>query len=119
MPLLKFHLYKGRSTEEIGLLLDAAHEAMVLSFGVPTGDRYQVVSEYEPSHMQALDTGLGIPRTANFVLLEVVPPRSTTCFIRQKAMKPHARPIRSSFGSTVGIRAAVTSRKSGQVVCRN
>ncbi|CAN7580255.1 tautomerase family protein [Pararhizobium sp. LjRoot235] len=72
MPLLKFHLYKGRSPEELGLLLDAAHEAMVLSFEVPTGDRYQVVSEHEPSHMQALDTGLGIPRTANFVLLEVV-----------------------------------------------
>lgn len=72
MPLVKFHLYKGRSPEELGLLLDAAHESMVLSFGVPIGDRYQVVSEYEPSHMQALDTGLGIPRTANFVLLEVV-----------------------------------------------
>ncbi|CAN7456569.1 tautomerase family protein [Pararhizobium sp. LjRoot238] len=50
MPLLKFHLYKGRSPEEIGLLLDAAHEAMVLSFGVPTGDRYQVVSEYDEPH---------------------------------------------------------------------
>jgi hypothetical protein len=46
MPLLKFHIYKGRSAEDVSLLLDAAHDAMVRSFDVPKADRYQVVSEY-------------------------------------------------------------------------
>jgi hypothetical protein len=72
MPLLKFHLYKGRSTDEVGLLLDAAHDAMVQSFEVPPADRYQVVSEYEHPFLQAHDTGLGIQRTEKFVLVEVV-----------------------------------------------
>ena len=35
MPLLKFHLYKGRSTDELDGLLDVAHDVMVQTFGVP------------------------------------------------------------------------------------
>lgn len=77
MPLMKFHVYKGRSAEEIEAFLDVAHGAMVRSFHVPERDRYQVVTEHEKSHMKALDTGLGIPRSDKFVLVEVVSrPRS-------------------------------------------
>lgn len=77
MPLMKFHVYRGRSAEEIEAFLDAAHTAMVRSFHVPERDRYQVVTEHEKSHMKALDTGLGIPRSDKFVLVEVVSrPRS-------------------------------------------
>ncbi|MFC3061322.1 tautomerase family protein [Paenirhodobacter populi] len=72
MPLMQYHVIKGRTPEQIALLLDTAHDAMVRSFGVPEGDRYQTLQEYEPSHLKALDTGLGIPRTENFVLLHVV-----------------------------------------------
>lgn len=72
MPLLKFHLVKGRTAAEIDTLLDAAHDAMVASFGVPERDRYQVLSEHEPSHVRLLDTGLGIVRTDKIVLIEVV-----------------------------------------------
>ncbi|QDH16636.1 tautomerase family protein [Swingsia samuiensis] len=71
MPLLHFHVYEGRSEQEIKTLLDAAHEAMLEAFQVPPGDRYQIVSEHKPSHMIVEDTGLGIPRTKNVVLLQV------------------------------------------------
>ncbi len=72
MPLLKFHLRKGRAPDEVEHLLDVAHGAMVRSFNVPERDRYQIVHEHEPSHFKALDTGLGIERSERFVLLEVV-----------------------------------------------
>ena len=50
---------------------------MVRSLHVPERDRYQLVTEHAPSHMKALDTGLGIPRSDRFVLVEVVSrPRS-------------------------------------------
>lgn len=71
MPLLHFHLLKGRSKEEIQNLLDAAHDAMVQTFEVPVRDRYQIVSEHEPSHFIMEDTGLKIPRTEKQVLLQV------------------------------------------------
>ncbi|GBR53230.1 MULTISPECIES: tautomerase family protein [Acetobacter] len=71
MPLLHFHLVKGRSSEEIRTLLDAAHGAMLAAFKVPERDRYQIVSEHNSDHMVIEDTGLDIPRTNKFVLLQV------------------------------------------------
>ncbi|GBQ11425.1 tautomerase family protein [Swaminathania salitolerans] len=71
MPLLHFHVYEGRSEDEIRTLLDAAHEAMLEVFKVPRGDRYQLVSEHRKSHMIAEDTGLSIPRTDKFVLVQM------------------------------------------------
>ncbi|MDX8479857.1 tautomerase family protein [Mesorhizobium sp. VK24D] len=72
MPILKFHLYQGRSPNEIDQLLDAVHDVVVQTFDVPAADRYQIVNEHSPLHMRALDTGLGFSRTDKFVLLEVV-----------------------------------------------
>ena len=71
MPLLRFNMFEGRTDAEIKTLLDAAHAAVVAAFHVPEGDRYQLVSEYRPGRMIALDTGLGIARTDKLVLVEV------------------------------------------------
>ncbi len=77
MPLLRFDLVVGRSPSEVQTLLDAAHEAMVEAFQVPPRDRYQIVHEHPSAHMVVEDTGLGIPRTDDRVLLQVMTrPRS-------------------------------------------
>jgi hypothetical protein len=36
MPLLRFDLIAGRTDNELTLLLDAAHRAIVEAFGVPS-----------------------------------------------------------------------------------
>lgn len=72
MPLLRFDLIEGRSETELKTLLDAAHEAMLEAFKVPAGDRYQIVSEHKPSRMIVEDTGLGIPRTQDVIVVEVI-----------------------------------------------
>lgn len=78
MPLMRFDLVEGRSTEQVKTLLDAAHRAMVQAFGVPTRDRYQIVHEHPAGHMIIEDTGLNIPRTGNVVVVTVNSrPRST------------------------------------------
>ncbi|GBQ61838.1 4-oxalocrotonate tautomerase [Ameyamaea chiangmaiensis NBRC 103196] len=71
MPLLHFHMYEGRTDEQVKTLLDAAHEAMLEAFAVPAADRYQLVSEYKPSRMIVEDTGLDIPRTKDMVLVQM------------------------------------------------
>lgn len=71
MPLLRFDLIEGRSKAELKTLLDAAHEAMLEAFQVPSGDRYQIVTEHKPSRMIVEDTGLGIPRTKDVVLVQM------------------------------------------------
>ncbi|NTF16518.1 tautomerase family protein [Agrobacterium tumefaciens] len=78
MPLMKFHIYEGWPKEKITELLDAAHHAMVRSFNVPIRDRYQLLNTFSNDSMIMQDTGLDIPRTERFVLVEVVSrPRTT------------------------------------------
>ena len=55
MPLLRFNILEGRTDAEIEKLLDAAHAAVVAAFHVTDRDRYQLVSEYRPGRMIALD----------------------------------------------------------------
>jgi hypothetical protein len=71
MPLLIFHVFEGRSDQEITTLLDATHRVVLDTFHVPRRDRYQIVHEHKPSRVRAEDTGLGIERSDKFVLLQV------------------------------------------------
>lgn len=93
MPLLHFHVIKGRKPEDLRLLLDTAHEAMLEAFKVPARDRYQIVSEHDPAHMVIEDTGLGIPRTDQVVVLQITSrPRSKeqiTTFYKLLAERLH------------------------------
>ena len=54
---------------------------MVNAFNVPERDRYQIVREHAPSRMIVEDTGLGIERTPNMLVLQV------TTRPRSRAMK--------------------------------
>ncbi|WP_026617418.1 tautomerase family protein [Ensifer aridi] len=72
MPLLKINLVKGRSDQAVDLLLDCIHDAIVSAFSVPPTDRYQVVYQHESAHLHLLDTGLGLERSNEVVLIEVI-----------------------------------------------
>jgi len=63
------------------MILDVTHEVLVKSFNVPERDRYQIVREHAPSRMIVEDTGIGIVRTANMLVLQV------TTRPRSRAMK--------------------------------
>ena len=72
MPFLRFDIEEGRTDKQIKTLLDAAHRAVLTAFEVPEGDRYQIVHEHKPSRMVVKDTGLGITRTKNVVVVSVI-----------------------------------------------
>ena len=95
MPLLHFHIIKGRDALEVRTLLDTAHDAMLEAFRVPARDRYQMVSEHDPAHMVIEDTGLGIPRTNRVVLLQITsrprPKEQITAFYKLLAERLQAR----------------------------
>lgn len=77
MPLLTFDIIEGRSENEIKTLLDAAHRAVVQAFKVPERDRYQIVHENKAHHMIIEDTGLGLTRSREVVVVRVyTSPRS-------------------------------------------
>ena len=72
MPLLYVDIIEGRTPAEIQELLDTIHQAVVEAFQVPQRDRYQVVNTHPAHEIVALDTGLGITRSAQQVVLHVV-----------------------------------------------
>ena len=77
MPLLRVDLIEGRSQAELKELLDAIHSAMLAAFKVPERDRYQIVQQHPAAEMKIEDTGLGIPRTEQVVMVQVTTrPRS-------------------------------------------
>lgn len=77
MPLLQFDVIQGRSESELKTLLDAAHRAVLSAFKVPERDRYQIVHENKGYQMVFEDTGLGLTRTDNLVMVRVfTSPRS-------------------------------------------
>ena len=77
MPLLTFDLLAGRSPEQVTTLLDAAHDAVVSAFGVPERDRYQIVHEHPETHFVVQDTGLGLERSRDVVVVQMTSrPRS-------------------------------------------
>jgi hypothetical protein len=81
MPLLCFDLIQGRSENQTRKILDVTHEVLVKSFNVPERDRYQIVREHAPSRMIVEDTGLGIERTPDMLVLQI------TTRPRSRAMK--------------------------------
>jgi hypothetical protein len=85
MPLVRFDVVEGRSDDEIKDLLDAAHRAMLSAFHVPETDRYQIYNEHPPSRLVAEDTGLGIRRTSNRVVVSVTS-RERTQAMKEKVL---------------------------------
>ncbi len=77
MPLVRIDAIEGRSKQQVKDILDATHRAVVAAFGVPLRDRYQVYQEHSETNLIVEDTGLGIQRTKNVVVVTVTSrPRS-------------------------------------------
>ncbi|MDI2091384.1 tautomerase family protein [Commensalibacter oyaizuii] len=77
MPLIRIDVIEGRTAQEIEQLKETIHQAMVQAFAVPQRDRYQILTEHKPGFLVAEDTGLDIPRTNKFVMIQMVSrPRS-------------------------------------------
>ncbi|WP_373747734.1 tautomerase family protein, partial [Weissella soli] len=78
MPLMRVDVIKGHDEAYLKKLLDIAYEVQLATFGTPQGDRYQVLTQHEPFEMQILDTGLGIERSKDIVVFNLVSrPRTT------------------------------------------
>lgn len=77
MPLLYIDLIDGRTPSQVRELLDAIHDSVVEAFGVPARDRYQVVRTHPAHEVVALDTGLGINRSPEQVIVHMVSRRRT------------------------------------------
>jgi hypothetical protein len=77
MPLVRIDLVEGRSADELKSILNATHSALVAAFRIPESDRYQILQEHLAGYFLLKDTGLGMQRTAQRILVQVTTrPRS-------------------------------------------
>jgi hypothetical protein len=63
----------------------------VATFQTPERDRYQIVHEHPPSHLLVEDTGLGIRRTHNRVVLQITTrprERSARALKKERGIEP-------------------------------
>jgi phenylpyruvate tautomerase PptA (4-oxalocrotonate tautomerase family) len=73
MPLVRIDVIEGRRTpEELRRLADAVQEVVLDVFAAPPRDRYQVITEHRPGQIICEDTGLGLERTDDLVVLQVL-----------------------------------------------
>jgi phenylpyruvate tautomerase PptA (4-oxalocrotonate tautomerase family) len=72
MPLVRIDVVEGRrSPEQLRLLADTVQDVMLDVFAAPPRDRYQVITEHGLGKLICGDTGLGIERTDDLVVLQV------------------------------------------------
>ncbi len=72
MPLVRIDVVEGRRTpEQLRLLADTVQEVMLDVFAAPPRDRYQLITEHRPGQLICEDTGLGIERSDDLVVLQV------------------------------------------------
>jgi phenylpyruvate tautomerase PptA (4-oxalocrotonate tautomerase family) len=82
MPLVRLSLLKGKSAEFRRKAGDAVHQALVEAIGVPSADRFQLLTEHEPGDL-VYDPGfLGIARSNDIVIVQIT--ISTGRTLRQK-----------------------------------
>jgi phenylpyruvate tautomerase PptA (4-oxalocrotonate tautomerase family) len=72
MPLVRIDVLEGRRTpEQLRRLADTVQEVMLDVFAAPPRDRYQVLTEHRTGQLICEDTGLGLERTDDLVVLQV------------------------------------------------
>jgi phenylpyruvate tautomerase PptA (4-oxalocrotonate tautomerase family) len=73
VPLVRIDVVAGRRTrEELRLLADTVQDVMLEVFAAPPRDRYQVITEHGPGQLICEDAGLGLERTDDLVVMQVV-----------------------------------------------
>lgn len=73
MPLINIDLYQNYNNDQIKIIADQIHAAVLEAFKVPEGDRYQIIRKHELGEMFLLDTGLGFEREAGGeIVIQVV-----------------------------------------------
>lgn len=97
MPIVKIDAIEGRSDAEIGVLLDAAHRAVLAAFGVPLRDRYQIYQAHPRARIVIQDTGLGFARTDNALVFTIFSKQRTE-LLRTKLYAELTRELQEACG---------------------
>ncbi|WGR94622.1 tautomerase family protein [Bradyrhizobium sp. ISRA443] len=72
MPLVNISLLKGKSKDHIRAIADGVHQALMDTYSVPPGDRFQFIRQHEREEFIYDPDYLGIHRTDDVVFIHIV-----------------------------------------------
>jgi phenylpyruvate tautomerase PptA (4-oxalocrotonate tautomerase family) len=72
MPLVYISLLKGKPRDYIRAISDGIHQALIDTYNVPPGDRFQLIRQHEPEEFVYDADYLGIHRTDDVVFIHIV-----------------------------------------------
>ena len=69
MPFVRIDLLQGRSPDERAAIGDAVYEAMAETIDIPSGDRFQVITEHEQADLRYEPDFLGVHRDDGLIFI--------------------------------------------------
>jgi 4-oxalocrotonate tautomerase len=98
MPMVRIDLPRGKSTEYRRTIGDVVYDAMIQTINVPANDRFQVITEHAPENLIVDRTYLGIERTAECILIQVVLNEGRTTELKKAFYKAIAEGLHQRLG---------------------
>jgi 4-oxalocrotonate tautomerase len=98
MPLARIDLPAGKPPEYSRAVADVVYDAMIATLSVPKDDRFQVISEHTRDTLLIDPTYLGIQRSADALILQVVLSEGRTVEIKKAFYKAVADGLHDHVG---------------------
>ena len=70
MPLVRIDLLKGKTAAQREALGEAVHDALV-SIGVPSDDRFQIITEHDPDGLVFPESYLEITHSSELIIIQI------------------------------------------------
>jgi hypothetical protein len=71
VPLVRIDVNQGRGPEDLRLLSQGIHDAILAEYGIPERDYFHVLTEHPQGQIFAQDAGLGFERTPDVVMIQI------------------------------------------------
>lgn len=98
MPMVRIDLPRGKSAEYRRTVGDVVYDAMIQTINVPANDRFQVIAEHAPENLIVDRTYLGVERTAECILIQVILNEGRTTELKKAFYKAIADGLHSRLG---------------------
>ena len=98
MPLARIDLPAGKPPEYGRAVADVVYKAMIETLNAPKDDRFQVISEHTPNTLVIDPTYLGIQRSADALIIQLILNEGRTVEVKKSFYKAVADGLHERVG---------------------
>lgn len=87
MPIVRVSLLRGRSPVYLSAVSNAIHETLMEVYGVPSGDKFQMIHQHDPGELVFDQNFNGGPRSDDFMFINITGGIERTVAMKQRFFK--------------------------------